>query len=917
MLKIDFTVLNRSATRVLILILLSFGIATAYQSELDNKSYLPAIGSPNSFSSSAEWPTVAANSERTSWTPEQVTGNLNVLWYRPIEAYIPQNSQVITANGLLYISTARGLYALNAASGAVVWRYDTEMPLGNSPTVSNGVVYVGGYDRKLHALDALTGSHLWAYSGAKAGFDTNPLVVNGKVIAGNRDGNMYAIGAHGTGEQGNLLWKFQTQGAIHLSAAFKDGIVYFASNDNFAYALNASNGQLIWRSLRLPGMQFQSYWPVIYKDLVIFSVAPGYRYNQNPGGGVDQRTDIFGGLQEGTLLGQEVTGQEWSHGYPVIEVSSMTQYLEDNPTPDTYKHKPWRRTFVALHLADGSEYSYDSDLDGYPEYIPASYHGTGSGNRYPAVVGSDDILYFSNLYQCCSDSMGRVMGWNPDHPGFLSVTEIFGAVAEPQAISAGGNVVYRNLCCDRVGDWTDYTDPSRFGRGLIWSYNLHHDDMAPGYDPMWTILSGLPRLKGWYTGNSNSANAAYHNHGDQNPIVPYGGNLYVHRSNTIIAFGPGPRQGALPPLTINPVQDSIETPSRTELIQRLENEIQKMIEAGHLRPGYYNVSGFNYRGLRDYFSNPGDTLYTLSIAFPYLSTDLQAQVLSFLDSEFETYFVSESYGSVGWNSGAAREDMILPPEVEAELIDYPPGRAIGWSFLYPQHNFYALWKYADLVPEASLTAYNIAKSNLEVPLPDTVSNDLLAAEPFQLNAWIAGYIGFLELQKLAGMDEQDAGLGSQVADELARLLQFRVEIFSKDSPWTTVDDPFQKKHLDIARNFMYLVPELADYLAQNIPDEVQQAVDEYQYIAPYWFASRYEAVIREGVMSNLYNYHALFTAKARILNEPRQELTKYLDVSAFARGDLFYIQNLIAAIEASDTGNISELAPEAEESCPL
>src|SRR5437867_3994237 len=107
----------------------------------------------------ADWPTVGANTSRTSWTTEQVKlaqrQNEQVVWYRPIEAYIPENVQIIAANNLLYIATARGLYALNAATGAIAWRYDTEMPLGNSPTiftrfVGKSVAYFAGFDRKVH-----------------------------------------------------------------------------------------------------------------------------------------------------------------------------------------------------------------------------------------------------------------------------------------------------------------------------------------------------------------------------------------------------------------------------------------------------------------------------------------------------------------------------------------------------------------------------------------------------------------------------------------------------------------------------------------------------------------------------------------------------------------------------------------------
>ena len=104
---------------------------------------------PNSIFAQTEnpWPMAAHDSQRTNATPEQVTGNYSAntiknLWYRPIEAYIPQHVQIIAVNGTLFISTSRGLYALDASTGAVKWTYDTEMPLGNSPTIYNGVGYV-------------------------------------------------------------------------------------------------------------------------------------------------------------------------------------------------------------------------------------------------------------------------------------------------------------------------------------------------------------------------------------------------------------------------------------------------------------------------------------------------------------------------------------------------------------------------------------------------------------------------------------------------------------------------------------------------------------------------------------------------------------------------------------------------------
>ena len=43
------------------------------------------------------------NPARTSWSNEEVPGNLAPLWYRPIEPYISQNVQVIAANELVLL----------------------------------------------------------------------------------------------------------------------------------------------------------------------------------------------------------------------------------------------------------------------------------------------------------------------------------------------------------------------------------------------------------------------------------------------------------------------------------------------------------------------------------------------------------------------------------------------------------------------------------------------------------------------------------------------------------------------------------------------------------------------------------------------------------------------------------------------
>ena len=95
-----------------------------------------------------------------------------------------------------------------------------------------------------------------------------------------------------------------------------------------------------------------------------------------------------------------------------------------------------------------------------------------------------------------------------------------------------------------------------------------------------------------------------------------------------------------------------------------------------------------------------------------------------------------------------------------------------------------------------------------------------------------------------------------------------------------------------------MVPELGDYLNQHIYSQVQDAVKEYTYVAPYWFVAGFDDSYGEGTFQSLYDYPSLFQAKAYILKQPYDEMVKWLDVPAFYRGDLFYIQNLVAALNA-------------------
>ena len=225
-------------------------------------------------------------------------------------------------------------------------------------------------------------------------------------------------------------------------------------------------------------------------------------------------------------------------------------------------------------------------------------------------------------------------------------------------------------------------------------------------------------------------------------------------------------------------------------------------------------------------------------------------------------------------------------------LSFRPGR----GKLVPPFTFYALWKYAQEFGGAQ-QLFTQAKGKL----PPVPADDVLAKFPFAHNAFIAGYIGYIELANLAG----DTTEASNKQATLNTLLSKRAANFSKDTPYTETNSNTEPavycRSLSASRNFIYLVPELGDYLRSNALSKVQAAVDEYHRVVPYWFVAWYEDSVGEAMFQPLYDVRSVFAAKYMILKQPRSELAKYLDVPAFARGDLFYMQNLVGVL-ATDPG---------------
>src|SRR3954465_10338207 len=147
------------------------------------------------------------------------------------------SSPVISHETLYVGSTDHNFYALNL-DGSLKWKFRTRSGITSTAAVSATAVYFGSYDGTFYALDPTTGAVKWKfetggerrYAGTQlhgsqpAGekmpdpFDfylSSPTLAGGLVYFGGGDGNIYALDA----ASGRQVWKFQTGDVVHASPA--------------------------------------------------------------------------------------------------------------------------------------------------------------------------------------------------------------------------------------------------------------------------------------------------------------------------------------------------------------------------------------------------------------------------------------------------------------------------------------------------------------------------------------------------------------------------------------------------------------------------------------------------------------------------------------------------------------------------
>lgn len=197
--------------------------------------------------------------------------------------YLTDSASTIPASiddARIYLPLAGGrVLCLDRETGTLLWTGEPGGIISAPVAVAESSVYiatskfsddgseVGG---SLRAVDKATGLTVWVRDYVRP--LSSPLAQGaGRIYAGSADGSFYALEA-GNGE---VVWKVETQDVVRGCALVTDRAIYFGSDDGALRAVDIAGGKLMWKFQTSGKVVAQ---PAVDDHAVYFGSADGYVY---------------------------------------------------------------------------------------------------------------------------------------------------------------------------------------------------------------------------------------------------------------------------------------------------------------------------------------------------------------------------------------------------------------------------------------------------------------------------------------------------------------------------------------------------------------------------------------------------------------------------------------------------------------
>lgn len=902
------------------------------QSTAGEQVYLPVVQAPYT-QADGDWPQLGRDPQRSNYTPQSVEPPYCYAW-KWNAVPIASRAQPVVRGGLLVAGGMDGrLYARNASTGAPVWHYATGGPIRHSPALSQDYAITGSYDGYTYAIDLDGGGLAWkTLTGSSA---TAPLIDEARQVAyvASTGGVLTALNL----VNGSKLWDYDAGAAILTSPSLSsDGALVFGGSEAIkAFALNAADGSLVWEAA-LQGQSLTDRYPVVTGDTVIYRSQPVnffHRLLQEYGDGVMN--------QAGSVLAD--WDADWTRVRPRI-----TSFLTINP---------YTQTFFTLNAATGASrgiapvlYTYgNNDPPNLPVISPQGIYLTYRARngiqtdhptvhvttQYDAELGRLDLNSLDIAGLRASNSLsvplwgGVSFRMTSDEPAFLTMGgaklwvdnwERLGNidVASGQ-IAHAGSVSNEFPECYTQCESADSPNPFFPLSGSGPAYPFPGPRETEGHSRAGVVIANNHVY--WRVLGAGLAAFVHSDSGSCAPPTVWtdsGGPLPMETD----AAPAAPQPSAAPPLTRYLTTD-LTTPvtvttQNLDLVERLNVEVYQFLSLAnnqHLTP-YYLERGFSSTRLWPYNSSqagqipeagyishgniywhdPGELLYSMAMAYPYLNDSLKTQVKQYMAEEMKRYSPLQNlpYSSppLRWmNEGNHRN--AIPSVIRAEVNNWPPAVA-------NLSNLYALWLWSKNTGDWNYVAANWSQV--------TEFYNARAAN-IRYYADIAGLIGYYRMAEALGKPLDRNAAQAAALSAMAAGLNFNA---FRDRAAADYPDPRGLATGWSAPVFFGLSPEVGLYLREQLSGQPQAYLNGLQTLQVrtdgvqvqlsgllWWYLTRAGMHAEEGETSFLGPHTAWshFLARAYVVGDTQASLRKWLD-RPFAPGDLYSIQKTVATIQS-------------------
>ncbi len=210
------------------------------------------------------------------------------------------------------------LLAVDKRTGETIWKTDRAAPKRSYATPlliaperpGERAVLVVNSDSRIDAYDAETGEAVWHVGQPARVPVASPVYADGVLYSsrGYRSGPYLAVRLEGTGDLGErMLWRHETGAPYVSSLLHHDGLVYMATENGVASAVDAASGETVWKQ-RLGG--YFSASPVVAGNRIyllneeseLFVIAVGREFRLLDRTEIGERTLATPALSEGQLF---------------------------------------------------------------------------------------------------------------------------------------------------------------------------------------------------------------------------------------------------------------------------------------------------------------------------------------------------------------------------------------------------------------------------------------------------------------------------------------------------------------------------------------------------------------------------------------------------------------------------------------